>query len=171
MIGVSLSRWTISYFAAALVAFLAAQMSDGGGLWISQHANRRPPRLLVLVHLIALGWLSLLISGALFQFVPVLVARSLYSNSLPLPTLLFLLARPRCPASRFPATRRSNRAGVSLLPGRQRAARRRLRPDYMESGSHALARPPVAAPGTLRRGRVWSASPRQPLRRCLCPRS
>lgn len=90
MIGVSLSRWTISYFAAALVAFLAAQILMVAGYGYP-NTPIAAPETLVLVHLIALGWLTLLISGALFQFVPVLVARSLYSNSLPLPTLFFLL--------------------------------------------------------------------------------
>lgn len=90
MIGVSLSRWTISYFAAALVAFLAAQILMVAGYGYP-NAPIEAPETLVLVHVIALGWLTLLISGALFQFVPVLVARTLYSNSLPLLTLVFLL--------------------------------------------------------------------------------
>jgi hypothetical protein len=90
VIGVSLSRWTISYFAAALVAFLAAQLLMLAGYGYPS-APIDAPETLIVVHLIALGWLSLLISGALFQFVPVLVARTLYSNSLPLPTLVFLL--------------------------------------------------------------------------------
>lgn len=90
MIGVSLSRWTISYFAAALVAFLAAQILMVAGYGYP-NAPIEAPETLILVHVIALGWLTLLISGALFQFVPVLVARTLYSNSLPLLTLVFLL--------------------------------------------------------------------------------
>ena len=90
MISASLSRWSMSYFAAALAALVAAQalMVAGYGF---PNAPVRSPETLVLVHLVALGWLSLLMCGALFQFVPVLVARPLFSNDLPLPTLLCLL--------------------------------------------------------------------------------
>lgn len=90
MIGASLSRWTMAYFAAALAAFLTAQtlMLIGYGY---PSAPLEAPASLIVVHLIAVGWLSLLLCGALFQFVPVLVARRLYSNGLPLPALALLL--------------------------------------------------------------------------------
>ena len=73
MIGVSLSRWTITYFAAALVAFLAAQILMLAGYGYP-NVLIEAPETLVLVHLIALGWFSLLLSGALFPFVPVFFA-------------------------------------------------------------------------------------------------
>ncbi len=91
MIGASLSRWTLSYFAAALLAFIAAQILMAAGYGFPS-APIESPETLVLVHVVSLGWLSLLMCGALFQFVPVLVARPLFSNSLPLPTLACLIA-------------------------------------------------------------------------------
>ena len=91
MHGVSLSRWTLSYFVAALIALMAAEalMTAGYGF---PSAPLRAPETLLLVHLLAIGWLSLLLCGALFQFVPVLVAKPLHSGTLPLPTLLLLLS-------------------------------------------------------------------------------
>lgn len=90
MIGASLSRWTMSYFAVALLALLAAEtlMAAGYGFPV---AGLRSAETLVLVHLVVLGWLSLLMSGALLQFVPVLVARPLHSETFPLPALVALV--------------------------------------------------------------------------------
>ena len=87
MIGVSLSRWTMSFFAAALAALLLAQglMAAGYGY---PAAPVESARTLVVVHVTAIGWLSLLMCGALLQFVPVLINRPLFSNALSLPTLL-----------------------------------------------------------------------------------
>lgn len=87
---VSLSRWTMLYFACALVALLTAQVLMAAGVGYPA-SEIKSPATLVLVHLVALGWLSLLLCGALFQFVPVLVARPLHSDGLPLPTLIALL--------------------------------------------------------------------------------
>lgn len=84
--GVTLSRWTLSYFATALVALVLAELLMTLGFGYPGHATNSA-QTLVLVHITVLGWLSLLMCGALFQFVPVLVARPLHSDSLPLPTL------------------------------------------------------------------------------------
>ncbi len=91
MVGVALSRWTMSYFATALLALIAAEALMLAGFGYPA-APLRAPETLLLVHLVAIGWLSLLMCGALFQFVPVLIARPLYSDMLPLPTLGLLAA-------------------------------------------------------------------------------
>lgn len=90
-ISVTLSRWTLSYFATALAALIAAEglMVAGVGF---PNAPLQSPATLVLVHVVALGWLSLSMCGMLYQFVPVLVTRPLFSDLLPLPTLGFLIA-------------------------------------------------------------------------------
>src|SRR5581483_83437 len=91
MVGATLSRWTMTYFAVALLSFAAAQSLMVAGYGFPNAPINAAPTLIV-VHIVAIGWLSLLVCGSLFQFVPVLIARPLYSNSLPLPTLGFLAA-------------------------------------------------------------------------------
>jgi len=90
MVGASLSRWAMTYFAAALLALVAAEglMAVGFGF---PNAALDAPETLVVVHIVTIGWLSLLMCGALFQFLPVLLARPLYSDRLPLPALLSLI--------------------------------------------------------------------------------
>ncbi len=80
MRGVRLSRWSMSYFAAAVVSLLLAEL-----LWASGLANPLAdignPWVLVGVHLTTLGFLTLLMLGALHQFVPVLTETELASQA------------------------------------------------------------------------------------------
>jgi hypothetical protein len=91
MVGATLSRWTMAYFAVALVSLAAAESLMVAGYGFPNAPVDAPPTLIV-VHIVAIGWLSLLMCGALFQFVPVLINKPIYSNFLPLPTLVFLVA-------------------------------------------------------------------------------
>ena len=91
MIGASIARWTMSYFAAALAwLFVALALMVAGIGYPSAHLAA--PDTLVLVHVVCIGWLSLAMCGALFQFVPVLVARPLFSEKWALPALGLLTA-------------------------------------------------------------------------------
>jgi hypothetical protein len=91
MIGTSISRWTMTYFAMALAwLFIALALIVAGIGYPS--ADIVSPDTLVLVHVVSIGWLSLAMCGALFQFVPVLVAKPLFSEKLALPALALLSA-------------------------------------------------------------------------------
>jgi hypothetical protein len=75
MMNGGLSRWTMAYFAAALGAFLVAQVLMVAGFTYPAEALMSP-RTLVGVHLLTIGWLTLLMIGALLQFIPVITGTS-----------------------------------------------------------------------------------------------
>lgn len=86
MLGRQLSRWTLTWFAAAL-AFLLAALAlavmgfAGPGRWPEGRG-------LAALHLFAIGWLCQMMLGSMIQFVPVLCARPLALPRLALPALL-----------------------------------------------------------------------------------
>jgi hypothetical protein len=79
MAGTSLSRWTMWYFAVALAAFIAAQASVVIG-WTYPAVSAGAPSTLAVVHLLTIGWLTILILGALHQFVPMITAHAAASD-------------------------------------------------------------------------------------------
>ena len=89
--GTALSRWTMSYFTAALAFLVGAQVLMIAGYGFPA-VPAEAPETLILVHMVTIGWLSLLMCGALFQFVPVLIAQPLRGGRLVLPALICLLS-------------------------------------------------------------------------------
>ncbi|HXT08815.1 MAG TPA: hypothetical protein VN715_17995 [Roseiarcus sp.] len=86
-----LSRWTPLIFACALVNLgLGLLLAVLGLAW--PVAAPMAPVSLAMVHLLTIGWVTLLMFGALFQFVPVITSRKLPSQALPLATLIGLEA-------------------------------------------------------------------------------
>lgn len=79
MRGVRLSRWSMSYFTVAVGALLVAEAVWASGL-ARPLANIGSAWVLVGVHLTTLGFLTLLMMGALHQFVPVLTETELASQ-------------------------------------------------------------------------------------------
>lgn len=84
-----LSRWTLLIFACALINFLLAQLVIVAGFsWpVMGIADGRT---LVAVHLLTIGWLTLLMFGALFQFVPVITGKPLGGQWLSLLVLVLM---------------------------------------------------------------------------------
>ncbi|MCR6500091.1 hypothetical protein MUO32_13665 [Shinella sp. CPCC 101442] len=115
MPGATLSRWTMSYFAAACLMLVAGQ-----GLMVAGYgypsADVGAPETLVLVHLVAIGWLSLLMAGALLQFVPVLIGRAIVGGRFAAPALLLLLGGLGCLVGGFVALSGAIDLPLALLP-------------------------------------------------------
>ncbi len=115
MIGGSIFRWTMAYFAAALTWLLVALALMVAGIGYPA-ADIASPDTLVLVHVVTIGWLSLAMCGALFQFVPVLVAKPLFSEQWALPALGLLTAGLVCLLAGFMALGGHLPPALWLLP-------------------------------------------------------
>ncbi|MHB1093153.1 hypothetical protein [Thiobacillus sp.] len=89
LIGSGVSRWTMLHFGCAIAALLAALVLLVTG-YSAPLAGLITPSTLIAVHLTTIGWLSLLMLGALYQFVPVITNTRLYSQRLPLLGLGFI---------------------------------------------------------------------------------
>lgn len=114
MMGAALSRWTMASFAAALAFLVGALVLMVAGYGFPA-ADIRAPQTLVVVHMVTIGWLSLLLVGALFQFVPVLVAKPLLHEGLVLPSLLALIGGLACLLCGFLHLAAGDGAAVPLL--------------------------------------------------------
>jgi hypothetical protein len=89
MIGSRVSRWTMLHFGCAIIALLATLLLLAAS-YAEPLQGLRAPSMLIAVHLTMIGWLSLLMLGALYQFVPVITNTTLYSQRLPIFGLGFI---------------------------------------------------------------------------------
>lgn len=114
MIGKTLSRWTMTYFASAIGFLVVAQILMICGYGFPADALAAPASLVV-VHCLVVGWLSLLMIGALLQFVPVLVVRPLRREGLVAPALAAILAGLAALLGGFVLLADGAAAGATLL--------------------------------------------------------
>lgn len=82
-IGAGVSRWTMLHLGTAVVALLLALGLLASG-FADVTSGLAEPNTLAVVHLITIGWLSVMMLGALYQFVPVITSTTLYSQRLPI---------------------------------------------------------------------------------------
>ncbi len=80
MNGVEVSPWTLRYVAVAVASFLLAQALMVLGLSYPIRPLAAPATLAT-VHLVTIGWLTLLMLGVLHQFIPVIGAKRLHSQA------------------------------------------------------------------------------------------
>lgn len=90
MPGAPISRWTMSYFAASIAFLLLGLGLMAGGVGFPA-GDLGAPDSLVVVHVIAIGWLGFLFCGALLQFVPVLSGAAPRWQWLSAPAFVFIL--------------------------------------------------------------------------------
>ncbi len=86
MLGVQVQPWSMRYFATALVSLMLA-LAWLVAIPLVTPGTLGSPLTLVAVHLTVIGWMSLLMLGALHQFVPVIATRRLWNDALPAWTL------------------------------------------------------------------------------------
>ena len=91
MFGSTISRWTMLHFAAATALFLVAQVAMAAGVAYPAFPVSAPATLAV-VHLLTIGWITLLMLGALHQFVPVITAQTGVAGTFALVSLVAILA-------------------------------------------------------------------------------
>ena len=74
MFSSAISRWTMLHFGVALTFFLLAQLAMAAGVAFPA-TPLGAPTTLASVHLLTIGWLTVLMLGALHQFIPVITAQ------------------------------------------------------------------------------------------------
>jgi hypothetical protein len=90
MFGSAVSRWTMLHFGAALTLFLLAQLAMAAGATFPATALFAPTTLAA-VHLVTIGWLTILMLGALHQFIPVITAEGAVAGRSALVSLVAIL--------------------------------------------------------------------------------
>ena len=88
--GAAVSRWTMLHFGVALTFFLLAQLVLVMGVAFPV-APLFSPMTLAVVHLLTIGWLTILMLGALHQFIPVITAQGRVAGTSALVSLIFML--------------------------------------------------------------------------------
>lgn len=91
MFGSAVSRWTMLHFVTALAFFILAQVAMVAGVAFPA-TSLLAPTTLATVHLLTIGWLTVLMLGALHQFIPVITAQGTVAGTSALISLIAILA-------------------------------------------------------------------------------